>query len=711
MAPLTNDERVRAALGQFETNKQAKDIYERLIKETKDEIESLKGDKSQAAQERVTALKQTIKAAETSKSNLGYLKAVGGGLLAGASDALAFPIDIAFQLTGRKAPSEIAREDVARDGILGGLLTLPSRATTEEVSPVFGGARGAVQIPLPTARGSVIQSALYGTAGAVDDSGMLTTGLAVGQTAKSLLDLGKLGLSAKQQRDLVKNIPPAQLSSLQEFLLKGQTGSDPQIAAIIQRLKRSPETAEIMNALEEGAKQKTLAGVAPTAKPGEIANPIYKAVQQRLGALQYNITGQPIQDKFKRAKDVLGGSASVSIPETIKRIDNLIAEFNNIGTDSASAAARSLERSKASLMTDVGGQAVPLTTVEKLQGNLTSFGRGAGEENIFKDVARSDQERIAAVVFGGLKDDLALGTKSANVDVRKASLYLEQARSGVKKGYDEYSKFVSQGLPEKLRNVNINQLDDVRMTEIFKGLTPNQRSRILPVLESQAPEALDRLRLKYYNDFLGSATRQLDDGTFGVDFSGLVTKYNTLDSADKELLAFSLGTNAKDFDDRMKDASDFFRYNMKVTSASVDPQLIANRTERAGQAVVGAVGGYQMAKTADIAMQIVNNMATGLKDTDALKILLTPQGKQFLKNAKLSPAAEKTLSGLDAIKLADIPIPSSVLNLKRGFEQLTAQPPEATEMTMPEQQFAPLDIEEPAAEEKEQRFEPLPFEE
>lgn len=39
---LTNDERVRAALGQFETNKQAIDIYNKLLKETRQEIDKLK---------------------------------------------------------------------------------------------------------------------------------------------------------------------------------------------------------------------------------------------------------------------------------------------------------------------------------------------------------------------------------------------------------------------------------------------------------------------------------------------------------------------------------------------------------------------------------------------------------------------------------------------------------------------------------------------
>lgn len=708
MAALTNDERVRAALGQFDTNKQAEDIYNRLLEETKAEISSLKRLDTSAAKSRIAELQKTIDAVETAKSNLGYLKAVGGGLLAGATDILGFPIDIAFQIAGKESPTKLARENVAKEGIFFGLTTLPSKATTKEVEPFFGGARGAVQLPLTSRFGTITQSVLYGGAGAVDETGTATGALALGQLGQSLFQLGKLGLSAKQQRDIVKNLPDNQKSSLEEFLLKGQTGSDPQIAALIQRLKSRPETAEIINALEAGAKQKTLAGMAPTAEPGEIASPIYKAIQQKLGTLKYNITGQPIQDKFNRAKDILGGAPSISIAETVKRMDNLIAEFNNLGTDSAIAAAKSLERSKGRLMTEFNGQMLPLTTVEQLQGNLSSFGRAAGEENIFKDVARSDQERISAVIFGGLKDDLAVGTKSANTDVRKASLYLEQARSGVQKGYQAYNDFIAQGLPAKFSGIDLNQLDDVKVTDLFKGLTTDQRSRVLPILEAQAPEAVDRLRAKYYNDFLGGATRQLSDGTYGTDFKKLVDSYNKLDKGDRELLAFSLGTNAAEFENRMKDATDFFRYNMKIGGAPVEDQLISGQTQRSGQAVVGSVFGYQAAKGADVAMQIVNNMSNSLKDTDVLKILLTPQGKDFLKNAKLSPAGVKTLEGLETIKLADIPIPSTAINLKRSFEQLTAKPPEpSADITMPEPTFGAVPIED---ETKQPTFNAIPIE-
>ena len=688
MARLTNDERVKAATGQFKTNKEAEDIYTRLLKETREEIESLKDSKTDEDKERVAALKDTVKYITSAKSNLGYLKAAGGGLFAGATEILSFPIDIAFQIAGYEAPSAVARRDVEQDGLFFGATTLPSRATTEEVAPVFGGARGVAQLPLRTPLGTGLQSLAYGGAGALDDTGMATTTLAGAQMLQGIYQLGKLGLSKKQQSDILKNLPENEKSRLGDLLLQGQTGSDPKIAELIKRLKASPETAEIVNALEEGAKQRTLAGTAPRATEGPIAGPVYQAIQQKLKTLNYNISGRPIQRKYDRARKLAGPDATFAIPGTIRKIDDLIADYAAAGGDSAEAAIRALEATKTRLTAD----GFPVTTIDKIQGNLNSFGaRAAGEENLIKNVTLTDQRRIATAIFGGLKQDLATLTKpvAADPNIRKAALTLDQARSSVQKGYAAKNAFVAQGLPDKLKNIDPDSLDDDTLVNIFKGLSTNQRDKVLPILEGQAPDAVNRLRSRYYNDFLGSATRQLDDGTYGVDFKQLVDKYNTLDKADKELLAFSLGSNADEFGSRMKDATDFFRYNMKITG-NIPGQAIPGQTERATQAAIGSVAGYQVAKGADVAMQLFNRVSSGLSDTDVLKILVTPQGKDFLKNAKLSPASQKTLQGLETIKLAQIPIPQATINLQRGLTDLLSAPPSEEEITLPEQSFEAL---------------------
>jgi hypothetical protein len=552
-----------------------------------------------------------------------------------------------------------------------------------------------------------VQSGAYAVAGGADETGMATGILGAGQLIQGLYQVTRAGLTAKQTRDLVKNLPENDQNTLATFMLRGQSGSDPQTAALIQRLKNNPATAEILNVLEDAAKRKTLSGMAPIATEGKIGEPIFNAVRQKLGALQYNITGKPIQDKFNRAKDVLGGAPSVSIDETVKRMDDLIGEFRNVGTDSAIAAASALERSKGRMMTEFNGQMLPLTTVEKIQGNLSSFGKASGEENVFKDVARSDQQRIAAVVFGGLKQDLAIGAKSANIDVRKASLYLGQARDSVEKGYTNYNNFVAQGLPEKLRNVNFNQLDDASFSDLFKGLSTDQRNKILPFIEAQAPEAVDRLRLSYYNKFLEGSTKKLDDGTFGIDFEKLTTKYNTLKPEERDILAFSLDTNAKEFAQRMDDATKFFRYNMKIRSVPEEGAPLSGESVAKGQALVGAGLGYQAAKGADVALRLFNDLASNLKDTDVLRILLTPEGKDFLKTAKISPAGQQTITKLEALRARDIKLPDAALNLKRSFETLTAGGEENPNITLPEQTFSPVPL--PDEEKKKQRYEPIPL--
>jgi hypothetical protein len=692
MAELTTDEAVKAFLNKFDSDKEAKTIYGKVLKQYNKELNTLSSLKSEEAKSRTVELKQNIKKIEQSIDRLGTGKAIVGGAVAGGIDLLALPGDIAVGVTNFvrdsniQLPSEIAKREISENGLLG--VRLPTmRGETAETQPFFGFSRGAVQLPLRTPVGTGLQSLAYGTAGAADETGATTGVLAGGQLLAGIVQATRSGISAYQAKKIVDNLPPEQRNALNDFMLRGQTGSDPQTAAIIQRLRINPETAELISVLEQGAKNKTLAGMAPVATEGKIAEPAYKAISQKLKTLQYNITGKPITSKFERAKSILGDAPSLSIDNTIKNIDNLITEFSAKGTDSAKSAVSSLERTRSTLMTDFNGNLLPLTTVNKIQGNLSSFGaKSAGEENLLKDVARSDQERIAAVVFGGLKTDLASATKSLNSDVRKTALILQDARNSVEKGYTEYNNFVAQGLPKDLRNVELNQLDDTEFTKVFKGLTTDQRNRILPILEAQAPEAVERLRLNYYNNFLKGAQKKLSDGTFGIDFETLVTKYNTLKPEERDLLSFSLGTNSKDFTERMDDATKFFRYNMKIRGVPEQGDLISGEQIAKGQAAVGAVTDYATAKAADVSLRLLNDLSSNLKDTDVLRLLITPEGKNFLKQAKLSPAGEKTLSNLEKFKLTDTQLPASVLNLNRASQDFfNESQPMLTEQPVGEQ--------------------------
>lgn len=679
MAELTTDEAIKAFLGKFDSDKEAKTIYGKVLKQYNKELNTLSSLKSDEAKTRSSELKQNIKKIEQSLDRLGTGKAIIGGAVAGGIDLLALPGDIAVGVTNFirdsniQLPSEIAKKAVAEDGLLG--VRLPTmRGETAETQPIFGFSRGAVQLPLRTPLGTGLQSLVYGGAGATDETGVTTSVIAGGQLLAGLVQATRGGISSYQAKKIVDNLPPEQKNALSDFMLRGQSGSDPQTAAVIQRLKTNPETAELISVLEQGAKNKTLTGMAPIATEGKIAEPVYKAISQKLKTLQYNITGKPITSKFERAKTILGDAPSISIDNTIKNIDNLIAEFSSKGTDSAKAAVASLQRTRSTLMTEFQGNLLPLTTVNKIQGNLSSFGaKAAGEENLLKDVARSDQERIAAVIFGGLKTDLSSATKSLNTDVRKTALILQDARNSVEKGYKEYNNFVAQGLPKDLRNVELNQLDDTEFTKIFKGLTTDQRNRVLPILEAQAPEAVDRLRLSYYNNFLRGAQKRLPDGTFGIDFETLVTKYNTLKPEERDLLSFSLGTNSKDFAERMDDATKFFRYNMKIRGVPEQGDVLSGEQIAKGQAAVGAVTDYATAKTADVSLRLFNDLSSNLKDTDVLRLLITPEGKNFLKQAKLSPASEKTLNSLEKFKLADTQLPGSILNLNRASQDLFNQ--------------------------------------
>jgi hypothetical protein len=716
MSELTTDEAVKAFRGRFDSDKEAKEVYGKLLDQYKKELKAVSNIKSPEAKERRAALQKDISTIQKSLSRLGKGKAVAGGVVAGGIDLLALPGDIAvgainFLSDGNlRLPSDIAKQSVSEEGLLG--VTLPAqRGETAETQPYFGFSRGAVQLPMRTPAGTAAQSLAFGGAGAADETGTTTAVLGATQLLAGLVQGARGGITAYRARQLIKDLPENDRNRLNQFMLRGQSGSDPQTAALIQRLKANPETAELMNALEEGAKSITLAGMAPIATQGKVAEPIYNAIQQKLRTLQYNITGKPIRDKFDRAKEIIGDNASIPIIKTVSRIDDLIADFSAVGTDSAKAAVSALERTKQSLLTDVSGVLSPVTTVNKIQGNLSSFGaKAAGEENLLREVARSDQERIAAAIFDGLKTDLSLASKSQNLDVRKAAITLEDARNSVKKGYEAYNNFVAQGLPKELRNVDLNQLDDVEFTKVFKGLTTDQRNKILPILEAQAPEAVDRLRLSYYNNFLQGAQKRLADGSFGIDFEKVVAKYNTLKPEERELLSFSLGANAKDFAERMDDATKFFRYNMRIRGVPAEGQMLAGEDIAKGQAAVGAVTDYATAKAADVGLRLFNDLSSNMKDTDVLRLLLTDEGKKFLKQAKLSPAGTNTLNNLEGFKVSQTQLPSGVLNLSRASQDFFAQQePVLTEQPagMDEELLAPpppMEMGEEAPVEEEDEF-------
>lgn len=681
---LTTEEAVSAFRGRFDTIEEARTVYAKVRKMYEDELDKLKGNSSADAKLKVSELKTKIAEVDRATSKLGKGKAVVGGIGTGAIDVASFIPDI-----GIAAANMFGADIPSLSGTVKGYLSekgrnIPiGRALTKEEDPYFGFAQGAVQIPTRTLKGTLAQSSIYGTAGAIDTSGLSTSVLGSLQAITGIAQALKTGYGSYKAKDLISGLPEDTQSNLKAFLLKGQTSGDPKIAALIKQLKSNPETAEILSVLEKGARDQTIKGVSPLFTEGPIAVPIAKAIQQRVNALQYKITGDPVKKQFSRAKEILGDNPSIDITSTLENLNQLKAGFARQGTDSAEAAIKSIDKIQDKLMSDFQGRKIGLTTVDKLQANLSAFGKkAAGEENLLSGVTISDQERVAAAVFGGLKTDLDIAKKAGNTDIRKAALILSNARNDVSNGYAAYNKFIAQGLPEKLKNVSLDQLDDAKFTEIFKGLSADQRKSVLPIIEAQAPEAVDRLRAAYYKDFLQPAYKRLSDGTYGYDFESIVKKYNTMDDTQKELLSFSLGSNMKDFDARMKDATDFFRFNQKVQPRFESKGLAGEDISKA-EAAVGAVGGYQPAKAAGVVLRAYNGLTQGLSDTDILKILLTPEGKAFLRTAKLSPTSTKTLESLNTLKGLDAAqkITGGALNISRGVNNILSTETQQTALS------------------------------
>jgi hypothetical protein len=116
-------------------------------------------------------------------------------------------------------------------------------------------------------------------------------------------------------------------------------------------------------------------------------------------------------------------------------------------------------------------------------------------------------------------------------------------------------------------------------------------------------------------------------------------------------LVTALGVNAKEFDQRMKDALVFTR-KMRVSQPAAEAEkIISPDLQRGVSASVGVGGGYGSAKAVDVAMTTINELfkKQGLTDEQLMKMLLTQEGADFLRQGSLTGASSKTLDALTKI--------------------------------------------------------------
>lgn len=366
------------------------------------------------------------------------------------------------------------------------------------------------------------------------------------------------------------------------------------------------------------------------------------------------------------------GEPSRTIPGTPARIDKaseVITEYDAFGLPRQRTVTRDIPVSGVPSTTiagtpDVMGtipgrkgfsvQAEPeKLTIQRLQGFLHEFGKKAeGSDSVVTGLSLDDMKRVNSALFGGLKSDLSDTVKTAgSVAEKKAAGYLIQAREQFRKATEDYDNLIAQGVPKWLQGKAINEITLEDLTKAYQSTNPSQRQVFRDWVSENRAESLKAIDKAVFDDFLSNTYKKLPDGTFGYDLGAIADKWQTLKATDPNKagqIADALGVDANEFSKRMKDASVFTR-KIQIGAPKVDAELVPTRLRSDVAAAVGATPlGYQGAKVTQLSMDAVNEIfkKRGLSEDQLIKVLLTQEGKDFLKNASLSPQSTKTLESL-----------------------------------------------------------------
>jgi hypothetical protein len=287
-------------------------------------------------------------------------------------------------------------------------------------------------------------------------------------------------------------------------------------------------------------------------------------------------------------------------------------------------------------------------TVEEVQSLLSEFGKKASAgDNLIKDLSISDERIISSAIFGGLKDDMTTALATAKGSDKAALNLLNTARDRVSKASTAYNEAIAQGMPAYLHNKALAEISPEDLQKTYLGLTPVQRGTMREWVGKTDQAALDVLDKQIFTDFVNQAKKTNNLGVETVDLASLAQNWRALEKIPgaQDALVTSLGTNAKEFGQRMKDAELFTR---KMSTVQNTPDQMFSPTQvRETQAAIGGATDYSFAKLGQLTMDTLNSLTNnGLSEEQLMKVLLTDSGKNFLKSASLSPRSEKALTDL-----------------------------------------------------------------
>lgn len=537
------------------------------------------------------------------------------------------------------------------------------------------------------------------------------------QSLPYLVKGGVQGLKTKaaekriaEYRDL---LPQQDKNIFDNFILKGQGSTDPQIAADIARLSNSVKYGELVATLNAGASEKALAGMTP--EPSKLSNQeaaiaSAQAIQSKLDKLkEHNASSL-----FDKAKGYGAGLPLVEPTNTVANLTKLRDRYTAQATPNAEKAVAAIDyilskveapKPTQDLMAGLGNAAPPTTakTVEEVQGLLTEFGKKAGQgDQLIKDLALSDEKVISSAVFGGMQDDLRAAYNTASGKDKTALGLLRQARTKVADSVSAYQNAMAQGLPNWLKDKSLRDINFEELSAQYNKLTPDQRAYARSLIADTDTEALKALDHQTYTNFVNQArTINPTTGVEGVDLGQLAQNWKKLTPVEKDNLTTALGSNASEFEQRMKYA-DVFAKRMRLAPEG-ESKLLDNATVREASAAAGAGGGYQVGKLTQLGLDIANLMGKEgvLTDDQLAKLLLPKEGLDFLKQASISPRGQKTLDSLMTLDKAEMPpfYQFGAQMGRAGARMGTSDQPQMQEQPQQQEQTAPQITPEQALEE------------
>lgn len=544
---------------------------------------------------------------------------------------------------------------------------------------------------IPTQATSEEGSIAYGT------PEVATAAVGIGQLATLGYQGTKAWLKSRKVEALLSKLDPADANRFKAYMVRGQGSSNAEVAAKIAELRTNPKYTEIFNTLDDAATKAALTNMAPRPSRMEestAASKMAQAVEDKLASLRKART-EAGNANFTKAFEQGGDRAILDTGNLLEKVRGLKKEYAAQNSDSAKSAVKWLQSIEDDLVPSFnvparagtsytspttardtltnapipgkevtynipGSEAYTVTqaprklTVQETQAKLKEWGRSAkAEDQVVRDLAISDEQRISSILFGAVKDDLEASLKAAsNVADKKALGYLSSAREQTSKASKAYNDVVAQGMPSAFKNKASNEIDFETLATEYKNLNPTQRTVFRDWVGENNKEALQAIDRDIFQSFKAKHTGELADGTIGTDLKSMAQDWSMMSPKEQDALAKALGTNRNEFNGRMRDALVFTR-RLKTGGLGADEEASKALTREASAVVGSTPLGYQGAKVTQLAGDVFSGFRSGvISDELAMRALLTPEGANFLKAAKMSPGSQETLKALTALDQA-----------------------------------------------------------